>query len=409
MGTVVEKTLSDGKTISYKAVIRINRNGYPVFSKSKSFSKKSLANEWIKRTEAEFEKNPDAFFKRREEQVIVPTLAEAIERYFKEVKVFKRSKKGALDFIARLPIGKIRLNELKSEDFYQLGAKRYSGEYSKDGEPLSPATVKKDFAHLKTVIKLARGGWGYNLDSQLSDFDKAVESLLEIRAIGASKSRSRLPTSDELQRLTNFYFKNWRRKAGTTPMHLVLWFAITSGRRENEICNLDLRDWNQENQTWLVRNLKNPKGEAKSNFMAVTPEAMEVIQEALKPDTRKRMLELGYSDQLLFPINSKTVSTYFTRSCSILEIEDLTFHDLRHEGATRYAEDGFTIPQLQTVTLHESWNTLKRYVNMQHRKNRLTFKEAMEVAEREYDKWYNSFADRQRYIAKIDYVEAEGI
>ena len=108
--------------------------------------------------------------------------------------------------------------------------------------------------------------------------------------------------------------------------------------------------------------------------MKITPECMEVIEEVLKPDTRERMLELGYSDQLLFPLDSKTIGTYFTRACHILGIEGLRFHDLRHEAATRYAEDGFTVPQLEQITLHTSWNTLRRYVNIHHREDRLIFK-----------------------------------
>lgn len=63
----------------------------------------------------------------------------------------------------------------------------------------------------------------------------------------------------------------------------------------------------------------------------------------------------------------------------------MRFHDLRHEAATRYAEDGFTIPQLQTITLHESWNTLKRYVNLKKRGTRLEFEEAIRVAEDNYN------------------------
>ncbi|MFX8569879.1 tyrosine-type recombinase/integrase, partial [Acinetobacter baumannii] len=82
------------------------------------------------------------------------------------------------------------------------------------------------------------------------------------------------------------------------------------------------------------------------------PKAIELANKFLEHDTRKRILELGYSDQLLIPVNSRTVSVYFTRACNALEIEDLRFHDLRHEAATRYAEDGFSIPKLQTITLH---------------------------------------------------------
>jgi site-specific recombinase XerD len=51
----------------------------------------------------------------------------------------------------------------------------------------------------------------------------------------------------------------------------------------------------------------------------------------------------------------------------ILGIEDLHFHDLRREGASRLAEDGATIPEIQSVSLHESWSSLQIYVNMKPR------------------------------------------
>ncbi len=69
-------------------------------------------------------------------------------------------------------------------------------------------------------------------------------------------------------------------------------------------------------------------------------------------------------DGRLLPVNTRTVSGYFTRACHILGVGDLRFHDLRHEGASRLAEDGYTIPELQQVTLHESWSSLSIYVNL---------------------------------------------
>jgi hypothetical protein len=36
----------------------VQRESYPIYKVSKTFSKKSLADEWIKRTEAEIELNP---------------------------------------------------------------------------------------------------------------------------------------------------------------------------------------------------------------------------------------------------------------------------------------------------------------------------------------------------------------
>jgi integrase len=63
-------------------------------------------------------------------------------------------------------------------------------------------------------------------------------------------------------------------------------------------------------------------------------------------------------------MNSKTVGSYFTSACKMLGIKDLHFHDLRHEATSRLFERGFSIVQAQQITLHSSWATLQRYVNL---------------------------------------------
>lgn len=66
----------------------------------------------------------------------------------------------------------------------------------------------------------------------------------------------------------------------------------------------------------------------------------------------------------IFPFNSKSVGTAFTRACSKLGILDLCFHDLRHEATSRLFEQGYDIPEVAAVTLHSSWNELKRYTQL---------------------------------------------
>jgi len=66
----------------------------------------------------------------------------------------------------------------------------------------------------------------------------------------------------------------------------------------------------------------------------------------------------------------------------MLDIDDLHFHDLRHEAATRLSEQGLTVPQMQQVTGHESWSSLQRYVSVSPRKTLLDFDEAMMIAMR---------------------------
>ena len=52
------------------------------------------------------------------------------------------------------------------------------------------------------------------------------------------------------------------------------------------------------------------------------------------------------------------------RSCKALDIDDLRFHDLRHEGTSRLFEAGFPIEKVAMVTGHKDWRMLRRYTNL---------------------------------------------
>ncbi len=45
-------------------------------------------------------------------------------------------------------------------------------------------------------------------------------------------------------------------------------------------------------------------------------------------------------------------------------VDDLHFHDLRHEATSRLFEQGYSIEQVSAVTLHQSWQELKRYTQL---------------------------------------------
>jgi integrase len=48
----------------------------------------------------------------------------------------------------------------------------------------------------------------------------------------------------------------------------------------------------------------------------------------------------------------------------VLEIRDLHFHDLRHDGISRLFELGEKIPAVAAVSGRRSWNSLKRYTHL---------------------------------------------
>lgn len=53
-----------------------------------------------------------------------------------------------------------------------------------------------------------------------------------------------------------------------------------------------------------------------------------------------------------------------TRACKLLDIKDLRFHDMRHEGVSRLFEMGWNIPHVAAVSGHRSWVGLKRYTHI---------------------------------------------
>ncbi|CDL79824.1 Phage integrase (fragment) [Xenorhabdus cabanillasii JM26] len=62
--------------------------------------------------------------------------------------------------------------------------------------------------------------------------------------------------------------------------------------------------------------------------------------------------------ELIFPYNPKSVSAGFQIVRNDLGIQDLRYHDLRREGASRLFEAGFSIEEVAQVTGHRSLNVL---------------------------------------------------
>ncbi len=62
--------------------------------------------------------------------------------------------------------------------------------------------------------------------------------------------------------------------------------------------------------------------------------------------------------ELIFPYNPRSVTAGFQRVRNELGIEDLRFHDLRREGASRLFEKGYSIEEVAQVTGHRNLNIL---------------------------------------------------
>lgn len=153
---------------------------------------------------------------------------------------------------------------------------------------------------------------------------------------------------DELDKLLDYFRAVEARQPIAMPMVALIVFSIFSGRRQGETCRILWDD--VEAGRVLVRQMKDPEKKMANNvYCDLTPEAQRIM------DARPRV-----SDRV-FPYNAPSVSTTFSRACKVLGIDDLTFHDLRHEAASRLFEMGWTIPHVAAVTGHATWQSLQRY------------------------------------------------
>jgi integrase len=151
--------------------------------------------------------------------------------------------------------------------------------------------------------------------------------------------------------------KHFKDRSSATPssipMHRIIAFAIFSTRRQEEIIRIAWKDLDKEGRRVLVRDMKNPGQKIGNDVWCDLQEEALAIVEAMP-----RVAEQ------IFPYSTDAIGASFTRACKLLGIEDLRFHDLRHDGVSRLFELGLNIPRVASNSGHRSWTSLKRYTHL---------------------------------------------
>ena len=69
-------------------------------------------------------------------------------------------------------------------------------------------------------------------------------------------------------------------------------------------------------------------------------------------------------ETLLFSYSPRGLTGAFLKLCRRLGIEDLHFHDLRHEATSRFFEKGLNPVEVATITGHKDTKMLMRYTHL---------------------------------------------
>lgn len=341
MGTITQRRRADGSA-AYTAQIRVKSGGIITHSEAQTFGRRALAAEWLRRRETELQQQRASGVAPQK----AVTMGEILTAYAKSengLVEWGRSKKNDIKKLLASPLADKDATRLTMQDVIEHVQMRRLV----DG--VGPATALNDVVWLRQALLNARSESG--LSHPVEVLDAAKHELTRQRLIQKSRSRTRRLERGEEEKLLDFFAE--RDARSDIQMVPVVRFALATARRQEEICKLLWADVDFDKGIAWLDDVKHPRMKTGNRrAFRMLSDAAAIIRSM--PQVQPQV----------FPYNPRSVGAAFTRACAMLGIENLHFHDLRHEAVSRLFERGYAIHEVSQFTLHESWATLKRYTQL---------------------------------------------
>ncbi|MBU6298614.1 MAG: site-specific integrase [Alphaproteobacteria bacterium] len=316
---------------------------------TETFIRHDHARVWATEAEAQIDRGRAPSGKRSRNAKTFGALIDLHIDDMKEVgRPLRRSKSATLEMLQR-ELGALKFGDLDRERLIRFGRERAKG-------GAGPVTLGQYIGAINLVFAHAAAVHGVEVSVEPVEYARIA--LKRLGLVGKGRERDRRPTEDELKQLFTHFDSNARQ---LIPMSRIIKFAIATAMRQEEICRVTWSDLNVRTRMLTIRDRKDPRAKMGNDqripLLAVSGyNALTLIED-------QRAIRSNANDRI-FPYVSKSASASFTRACAELEIEDLHFHDLRHEGTSRLFEAGFSIQQVALVTGHKDWKMLRRYTHL---------------------------------------------
>jgi integrase len=313
---------------------QVRRAGQPHLSKS--FLLRADAEAWGRQKEVEADRGEIFRVPQIDSNLRVRDL---LQRYLLEVTPKKR---GAGPEAARLKriladeLATLSLLDLRPAHFARFRDKRLVG--------VSKSSVRRELVILRHCFAIAKNEWGL----------LTANPVERVSLPPDSSPRSRRPSPEELGKLLAIL-------AGLrNPLpRLVFQFALATGMRRGEVLSLNWPDVDLARRIALLRQTKN--GEPRR--VPLSEGAMGVLHEIAPGGLGPVKAKVDIPCQAIFPISANAVRLAWERAKKRSGIEDLRFHDLRHEAITRYFEFGLSVPEVALISGHKDARVLLAYAN----------------------------------------------
>lgn len=305
--------------------VQVRRKGFK--PRSKSFAQRKDAERWGTLQERDMDLTESRG--EAEGASIDLTLGELLARYRTTVVPTKRARETERYLVAaieRRSIAKLRVRALKAADVTAYRDQRLI--------EVGPAGVLRELRLMQHAVETARSGWGMTgLSNPFKDVRKPSEPKgRERRLLGGEEARL-LAAAAEC------------RNPFIVP---IIRFALATGMRQGEMLSLQ---WSRCDLTARVATLPLTKN-GKARTVPLSKEAVKVLS------------GLPQCNGSVFQLSREALKQSWARLVKRAALDDLHFHDLRHEAISRLFEIGLELPEVMTVSGHTDPRMLVRYTHL---------------------------------------------
>jgi integrase len=256
------------------------------------------------------------------------TLGDLVRRYLATVTPNKKSRVAetyVLEAFLRRPLCTKRLSDLGQVDFARYRDQRLA--------EIESSSLRRELNPIQNMFEIARDEWGIPL---------RVNPLRGMRLKATDNKRERRLKEGEFERLAEAV-----GKLRNPHVSRVVLFALETAMRRGEILALCWDQVDLDRACVTVLEAKN----GYSRTIPLTPKALALL----------RAIE-GRQGRV-FPITANALKLAWVRTAKVAGLEDLHFHDLRHEAISRLFELGLSVPEVSLISGHRDMRMLMRYAH----------------------------------------------
>ena len=310
---------------------QVRRLGYP--PQHKTFDTHVQAEAWARVVESEMDRG--IFASRVEAERT--TLAEALRRYKTEIcsrKAHPAQEYQRVDRWLREPLAHRYLANLKGADFAQYRDMRRAAGRAEN-------TIRPELALMSHLFEIARKEWR---------MESLLNPLKNIRKPSGSKERDRRLRDGEYAMIAGAL------KATANPCARQAFdLAIETSLRQGMLVQLRWEWVDLARQTIAI-----PAAFRRHGNKGVPP----VLPLSLRAVEVLKSLQVQPTGPVL-DTTANALRCIWKRALKDLGIQDLRWHDLRHEAASRFFEKGLHPLEVASITGHKSLTMLRRYTHLQ--------------------------------------------